>query len=287
MHQWVVSPGKLNLFLYVTGRRSDGYHYLQTLFRLLDYGDNMKFFVTKNGCIRLFNTNNNIISNNNLVIQAAKLLRKFCFRSCQKKPGVDIILHKKLPIGSGLGGGSSNAATTLMILNQEWRCFLEKKVLMRLGLMLGADIPVFINGYSAFSEGIGEKLVSIFLPERWYLIIIPPIYINTTWVFDVYRSAFNYYSPYRSVEKLLNTPFSNDLEPIVKNMFPEIKKYFFYLSNYASARLTGTGACIFFEFYNRYLACQSQKYLPNWIKSIVVRGIYISPVHQILSKIKI
>lgn len=280
--QWP-SPGKLNLFLYITGRRLNGYHYLQTLFQLIDYGDTIEFLITGNGKIRLFNTMNNIILHDNLIIRAATLLHNYCFGSQKKILGVDIILNKVLPIGSGLGGGSSNAATTLVILNQKWKCYLTKKVLMNLGLMLGADVPLFIYGFSAFGESFGQKLTSISIPKRWYLIIMPPISIKTVYIFNKYK-LFGYYSLYRPTRILLTTVFKNDFDPIVRQLFPEIKIYFKYLSQYALARLTGTGSCIFAEFYSEQLALKIQGFLPSWIKSIVVKGVQTSPLYKILSK---
>ncbi|WP_159715486.1 4-(cytidine 5'-diphospho)-2-C-methyl-D-erythritol kinase [Blochmannia endosymbiont of Camponotus nipponensis] len=278
-YQWP-SPGKINLFLYIIGRRLDGYHYLQTLFQFIDYGDTIKISVTNSGKIRLFTAMKSLIYCNNLIIQAAKLLQHYCWPN--KKPvfGADIFIDKVLPIGSGLGGASSNAATTLLILNQKWRCYLNKNVLMDLGLMLGADVPVFIYGHSTFAEGIGDILTPVSLPEKWYLIIVPPISISTSWVFQMYKLRNYCYSPYRSMRELLSMSFRNDFEKIIKEIFPEINIYFTCLSQFTLARLTGTGSCIFSEFNTEYLAYQVQSYLPLWIKSIVTRGINLSPLHQ-------
>lgn len=277
MYQWP-SPGKLNLFLYITGRYANGYHHLQTLFQLIDYGDTIEFFITFNNKIRLINTIEEIENHNNLIIKAAQLLHNYC-KLYKKKLGVDIFLHKFLPIGSGLGGGSSNAATTLIVLNKKWKCYLKKSVLMHLGLMLGADVPVFIHGFSSFGTGIGNKLVPINLPKKWYLIIMPSIKISTRKIFNIFY-LFHKYSPKYSMHQLLQIPFYNALEPIVKKMFPEIIIYFDYLSQYTTVRLTGTGACMFAEFRTEHLAYKVQGYLPSWIKSVVVPGVFISPLHQ-------
>ncbi|URJ28407.1 4-(cytidine 5'-diphospho)-2-C-methyl-D-erythritol kinase [Candidatus Blochmannia vicinus (nom. nud.)] len=282
-YQWP-SPGKLNLFLHITGYRANDYHYLQTLFQFIDYGDSIEVLVTDTGKVRLFTQMDGLMYRNNLVVRAAKLLQYYCWPNKKSALGADIFLNKVLPIGSGLGGASSNAATVLMILNQQWRCYLNKNILMRLGLMLGSDVPVFIYGYSAFAEGVGNVLTPVFIPEKWYLLVIPPISINTSWVFQVYKLKNRFYSPYRSMRDLLSASFSNDLEEIVKEIAPEIKVYFNYLSQYASTRLTGTGSCIFSEFNTEYLAYQVQSYLPSWIKSIVTRGINLSPLHQKLLK---
>ncbi|WHL24779.1 MAG: 4-(cytidine 5'-diphospho)-2-C-methyl-D-erythritol kinase [Candidatus Blochmannia vicinus] len=274
------SPGKLNLFLYITGYRVNDYHYLQTLFQFIDYGDSIEVLVTDSGRVRLFTEMDDLVHCDNLIVRAAKLLQDYCWPDKKSLFGADIFLNKVLPIGSGLGGASSNAATVLMILNQQWRCYLNKNILMRLGLMLGSDVPFFIYGYSAFAEGIGDVLTPVFIPEKWYLLVIPPINISTSWVFQMYKLKNRFYSPYRSMQELLSVSFSNDFEEIVKEVFPEIKIYFKHLSQYASARITGTGSCIFSEFNTEYLAYQVQSYLPSWIKSIVTRGINLSPLHQ-------
>lgn len=276
------SPGKINLFLYVIGRRVDNYHILQTLFQFIDYGDSIEIFTTNTGKIRLFTTTEKIKYNDNLIIRAAKLLQNYCWKNV-KKLGADIFLCKRLPIGSGLGGASSNAATVLIALNYQWKCYLHRKVLMRLGLMLGADVPIFIYGISSFAEGIGATLTPIFMLEKWYLIIVPPICISTSFVFNIYN-LYRCYSIRRSIKELLITLFYNDFELIIRRIFPEINIYFSYLSQYASARLTGTGSCIFAEFKNENLAYQIQSYLPSWINSIVTKGVNISPLHHKLSQ---
>lgn len=282
IYRWP-SPGKLNLFLYIIGRRADNYHTLQTLFQFVDYGDSIEILTTNTGEIRLFSTTKKMQYSNNLIIKAAKLLKYYC-HSNNKTLGADIFLHKILPIGSGLGGASSNAATVLMVLNYQWRCYLSNSVLMRLGLMLGADVPVFIYGISSFAEGIGEMLTPVRIPEKWYIIIIPPINIHTAFIFKMYTFLYSHYSLNRSIEELLRIPFHNDFELIVKQVFPTIKIYFAYLSQYTLTRLTGTGSCIFSEFKNEYLAFQAQSSLPSWMNSIVTKGMNISPLHCKLLK---
>lgn len=281
IYQWP-SPGKINLFLYVTGLRMNNYHILQTLFQFVDYGDSIEIFVTNTGQIRLFSTMEQVKYNDNLIVRAAKLLQDYCWPD-KKIFGADIFLHKILPIGSGLGGASSNAATVLMVLNYQWRCQLNIKTLMYLGLKLGADVPIFIYGISSFAEGVGATLTPISMPEKWYLIIIPPINVNTAFMFKMYKLN-GCYSLNRSIRDLLTISFHNDFELIVKRIFSEINIYFLYLSQYAPARLTGTGSCIFSEFKNERLAYQVQSYLPSWINSIVVKGINISPLHHKFKK---
>lgn len=282
-YQWP-SPGKLNLFLYVTGNRhTDNYHFLQTLFQFIDYGDTIEILTTNTGKIRLFNKEEKIKKcDNNLIVRAAKLLQNYCWPN-KKVLGADIFIHKTLPMGSGLGGVSSNAATVLMVLNYQWRCYLNRKILMRLGLMLGADVPIFIYGMSSFAEGIGATFTPVFVPERWYLIIIPSININTSFIFKIYK-LYCHYSLNRSIQELLTISFNNDFELLVRKIFPEINIYFDCLSQYALARLTGTGSCIFSEFRNEYFAYQVKSYLPSWINSVIVKGINISPLHHKLSK---
>lgn len=281
IYRWP-SPGKLNLFLYIIGRRADDYHVIQTLFQFIDYGDSIEIFITNTGKIRLFTTKEIIQCDDNLIVRAAKLLQHYCWAT-KKKFGADIFLYKKLPIGSGLGGASSNAATVLMVLNYQWRCYLNKNILMRLGLMLGADVPIFIYGFSSFAEGIGATLTPIFIPEKWYLIIVPPINMNTAFVFRMYK-LYCRYSLNRPIKELLTISFHNDFEVIVKRIFPEINVYFAYLSQYMPARLTGTGSCIFSEFKNEHLAYQVQSYLPSWMNSIVTKGMNISLLHHKLLK---
>lgn len=277
IYRWP-SPGKLNLFLYVIGRRIDNYHILQTLFQFIDYGDYIEIFVTNTGKIRFFTTMNKTEFNDNLIIKAAKLLQNYCWPE-KKIFGADIFLHKILPIGSGLGGGSSNAATVLMVLNYQWKCYLNKKILMYLGSLLGADVPIFIHGTSSFATGIGTVLIPVSIPEKWYLIVIPPININTAFMFKMY-TFYGRYSSSCSLKTLLIQSFSNDFELIVRKIFPQINIYFLYLSQYISVRLTGTGSCIFSEFKNEQLAYRVQSYLPIWINSIVVKGVNISPLHR-------
>lgn len=279
-YQWP-SPGKLNLFLYVTGyRQADNYHFLQTLFQFIEYGDSIEIFVTNTGQIRLFINTQDMMHhiNDNLILRAAKLLQNYCWPN-QKIFGADIFLHKILPIGSGLGGASSNAATVLVALNYQWRCFLNKKTLMHLGLMLGADVPIFIHGISSFAEGIGATFTSLILPEKWYLIVMPTININTAFVFNVY-DLYCRYSLYRSMQVLLMTPFHNDCEYIVRKIFPDMNTYFMCLSQFTLAKLTGTGSCIFSAFNHECLAYHVQSLLPSWMKSIVTKGVNISPLYK-------
>lgn len=275
--EWL-SPAKLNLFLYITGRRYDGYHCVQTLFQLLDYGDVITITPTKDGRIRLLTPINSVADKDNLIIRAARYLQIYCWPKANAcTPGVDISLKKVLPIGGGLGGASSNTATVLVALNHAWQCGLTLETLAHLGLNLGADVPVFVRGHSAFAEGIGEQLQPVNLLEKWYLVAMPPICITTTSVFnnpDLKRD-----SSYRSFEQLLATPFHNVCESLVIKHFNIVKQHLLWLLKYAPARITGTGSCAFAEFDTEKSARKVQILAPLWMRTIIARGVNVSPLH--------
>ncbi|AKC60510.1 4-(cytidine 5'-diphospho)-2-C-methyl-D-erythritol kinase [Blochmannia endosymbiont of Camponotus (Colobopsis) obliquus] len=275
------SPAKLNLFLHIIRRRSDGYHVLQTLFHFLNYGDTIKIIPTSDGKICLFNSIIQIQNKHNLIIRAAKLLQFYCWPK-GNAPGANIYLYKILPIGSGLGGGSSNAATVLVALNQQWRTKLSLKILAKLGLMLGTDIPAFIYGKTSIVEGIGNILTPINYPKKWYLILMIPINISTKLIFSIFKLKHN--KTKHSIIQLLNQPFYNEFEPLVKKMFPIIEQHLIWLSQYTLSRLTGTGSCIFAEFQDKSSAIKVQKLLPMQTRSIISEGTNISPLHQRLSQ---
>ncbi|MFT8229845.1 MAG: 4-(cytidine 5'-diphospho)-2-C-methyl-D-erythritol kinase [Enterobacterales bacterium] len=278
IRQWL-SPAKINIFLSITGRRLDGYHYIQTLFQFLNYSDVLTIITTYNGRIRFLNKNININEKDNLIIKAARLLQKYYWNiNSSNVLGANIKIKKIIPIGSGLGGGSSNAATTLLALNRHWNCKIDIDSLANLGLMLGADVPVFIYGKSAFAQGIGDKLTFINLQENWYLIAIPPISINTKIIFNDPKLKRN--SKKRSLSCILNEPFYNDCEETVIKRFFIIKKYLMCLLKYAPFRLTGTGACMFAEFNSIFHANKIKKKIPKWINVILVKGSNISPLHK-------
>lgn len=243
------SPAKLNLFLYITGRRADGYHNLQTLFQFLDYGDQLRFQVNNSDDIDLLTPIAQVNKQDNLIIKAANRLYLYA-KQQQRLPanfhcGVDISIDKKLPLGGGLGGGSSNAAITLMALNQLWQLDLTQAELMSIGLTLGADVPIFVYGHAAFAQGVGEQLQIAQPPEYWYLICKPPITISTA---DIFNSAqLKRDSVTRSYADLLSSPFSNDCEATVREAYPAVDRLLKQLACYAPARLTGTGACVFAE----------------------------------------
>lgn len=272
------SPAKLNLFLYITGRRSDGYHDLQTLFQFLDYSDTLNFKIRNDGDIRLLTPIEGVPDEQNLIVRAAKRLKQHS--NCPL--GVDISLNKILPMGGGLGGGSSNAATVLVALNYLWKCHLSVEQLCHIGLELGADVPVFIHGHAAFAEGVGEKFQPAFPEEKWYLVAHPGIHIPTPTIFSDPELIRN--TPKRSLSDLLNTPFSNDCEPIARKRFPEVEQLISWLLEYAPSRLTGTGACVFAEFTSQESALNVLKKAPEWLHGFVARGLNTSPLQTVLSR---
>ncbi len=236
-------PAKLNLFLYINGKRQDGYHELQTLFQFVDFGDWLDIEVREDNEICLTPELPSLKKNeDNLVYRAAKLLQQKT--NCAL--GANLTLDKILPMGSGLGGGSSNAATALVALNYLWNTQLSTKQLAKLGLMLGADVPIFVHGHAAFAEGVGEKITYCEPKEKWYVVLKPNVSISTATVFsdpDLIRNT-----PKQSLEQLLNQKYANDCEKVVLNHYPEVEEILHRLLQYAPSRLTGTGACVFAEF---------------------------------------
>ncbi len=247
----LLSPAKLNLFLHITGRRDDGYHELQTLFQLLDYGDTLHFAQRQDDQITLTPAITGVKYEDNLIIQAALALKKYILAhpdivANANLSGVDISIDKKLPMGGGLGGGSSNAATTLVALNHLWGADLSSPTLCNIGLTLGADVPVFINGHSAWAEGIGEKLQNIELPEQWFIVIKPDCHVPTADIFSIEELTRD--SLAITVAAFFEQGGKNDCENVVCQRYPEVKKAIKWLSNFSDAKLTGTGACVFAAF---------------------------------------
>ncbi|HCB1915776.1 TPA: 4-(cytidine 5'-diphospho)-2-C-methyl-D-erythritol kinase [Citrobacter braakii] len=276
------SPAKLNLFLYITGQRADGYHTLQTLFQFLDYGDTIGIALRSDGEIRLLTPVEGVAHEDNLIVRAARLLMKAASESDRlpKGSGVDISIEKRLPMGGGLGGGSSNAATVLVALNHLWQCGLSVDELAGLGLTLGADVPVFVRGHAAFAEGVGEILTPVEPEEKWYLVAHPGVSIPTPVIFkdpDLPRNT-----PKRSIKTLLKCEFSNDCEVIARKRFREVDAALSWLLEYAPSRLTGTGACVFAEFDTESRARQVLEQAPEWLKGFVAKGVNLSPLHRAL-----
>jgi len=276
------SPAKLNLFLYITGQRADGYHTLQTLFQFLDYGDTLDIAPRGDGEIRLLTPVEGVAHEDNLIVRAARLLMKAASESNRlpQGSGADISIEKRLPMGGGLGGGSSNAATVLVALNHLWQCGLSVDELAALGLTLGADVPVFVRGHAAFAEGVGEILTPVEPEEKWYLVAHPGVSIPTPVIFkdpDLPRNT-----PKRSIKTLLKCEFGNDCEVIARKRFREVDAALSWLLEYAPSRLTGTGACVFAEFDTESRARQVLEQAPEWLKGFVAKGVNLSPLHRAL-----
>ncbi|CAH6066650.1 4-diphosphocytidyl-2-C-methyl-D-erythritol kinase [Citrobacter freundii] len=276
------SPAKLNLFLYITGQHADGYHSLQTLFQFLDYGDTIDIALRGDGEIRLLTPVEGVAHEDNLIVRAARLLMKVASESNRlpKGSGADISIDKRLPMGGGLGGGSSNAATVLVALNHLWQCGLSIDELAALGLTLGADVPVFVRGHAAFAEGVGEILTPVEPEEKWYLVAHPGVSIPTPVIFNDPDLPRN--TPKRSIKTLLKCEFGNDCEVIARKRFREVDAALSWLLEYAPSRLTGTGACVFAEFDTESRARQVLEQAPEWLKGFVAKGVNLSPLHRAL-----
>jgi|TARA_B110000483_G_scaffold228058_1_gene290465 4-diphosphocytidyl-2-C-methyl-D-erythritol kinase len=267
----VLSPAKLNLFLHVLGRRPDGYHNLQTLFQLLDFGDEMTFSNNESGIIGLSIQNNigaPLPMDSNLVVKAAKRLRTIANRP---NLGAHITLTKNIPQGAGLGGGSSNAASTLTALNTLWDLNLSTAKLCEIGITLGADVPVFLNGKTAWGEGIGEKLEAIELKQRWYLVVTPPCQVSTKEIFCHQQLTRN--SPAIKMSDFLAGRSHNDCEAITSELYPEVAKTLVLLRKFSESKMTGTGSSLFVEFKSEVEAMATLAKLPKSLQVFVAKGI--------------
>ncbi|EGQ8473662.1 4-(cytidine 5'-diphospho)-2-C-methyl-D-erythritol kinase [Vibrio cholerae] len=271
------SPAKLNLFLYITGRRANGYHNLQTLFQFLDHGDELTITANHSGNITLSPALADVALEDNLIYKAAMALKN----AAQSPLGADIQLHKVLPMGGGIGGGSSNAATTLVALNYLWQTGLNDDQLAEIGLALGADVPVFTRGFAAFAEGVGEELSAVEPEEKWYLVVRPAVSIATKDIFTHPQLMRN--TPKRDLASLLATPYENDCEKIVRSLYPEVDKQLSWLLQYAPSRLTGTGSCVFAEFSSRKDAQAVFAQLSDNVLAFVAQGRNVSPLRKTLA----
>lgn len=270
------APAKLNLFLHVTGRRQDGYHLLQTVFQLIDYSDLLHFEVRNDNLIRRTTDIQSVPEESDLIVRAAKLLRTAILAKGNStastdstRLGANIAIEKKLPMGGGLGGGSSDAATTLMALNHLWHGELSRSELMALGLQLGADVPFFLFGRNAFAEGIGETLQALDTPDLWFVIIEPGVAVPTALIFSSPELT-------RETKPVKMTDFSiaskklfgkNDLEPVAAKQFPDIANAIKWLSIYGEARMSGSGACVFCGFTQENQADEVLNLVPHHWKA--------------------
>ena len=280
------APAKLNLFLHVTGKRADGYHLLQTVFQLIGLADTLHFTLRHDGQIRRITAMPGIEENQDLAVRAACLLQDETWRRTGKKPGADIAIEKRLPAGGGLGGGSSDAATTLMALNSLWQTGLDKTELMRLGLRLGADVPFFIFGCNAFAEGIGEILTPVQTPESWFVVVDPGEKVPTSAIFASKELT-------RNTEKIKIEDFlghsdenrlfgKNDLQSVAEKCYPSVAQAARWLGRQANARMTGSGACVFARVKSEEQADRILQQIPEPWKGWKTKGLKQHPLDAIL-----
>ena len=268
------APAKLNLFLHVVGRRPDGYHLLQTLFRFIDLNDTLHFTLRRDGAVHRLKVLDAVPEEQDLCVRAARLLQ----RETGCKFGVDIAVGKHIPMGGGLGGGSSDAATTLMALNRLWGLELTRERLMQLGLQLGADVPVFVFGENAFAEGVGEKLQAYPVGDAWYVVLIPPVHVPTAEVFghpDLTRDTISL-----KIRALSTAQLHNDLQPVVCKLYPPVAEHLAWLQQFAPAMMTGSGACVFAAFAGEEEARKLIAQMPPGMHGVVARGLQRHPMHD-------
>lgn len=268
------APAKLNLFLHITGRRSDGYHQLQTVFQFLDIHDDVFLKVNPDGEILASHRHPGFDEENDLTLRAARILQ--AETGCRS--GVEIELVKNLPVGGGIGGGSSDAATVLLALNYLWDTGLSQQELAHLGLQLGADVPVFIHGQACWAEGVGEEIQPVELPEPVYLLVYPKVHVSTGQIFSAAELTRNT-SPIKIADFLAGQT-RNDCEAVVRAQVPEVDEAMRWLDQYAPARLTGTGSCVYAEFDSHQLAQQAADQLRQDWQTWVTRGCNQSLMHK-------
>ena len=275
------APAKLNLFLHVVGRRADGYHLLQTLFRFIDLNDTLHFTLRTDGEVHRINALEGVPPEQDLCVRAARLLQQET--GC--KLGVDIELEKRIPMGGGLGGGSSDAATTLLALNRLWGLGLSRQHLMQLGLSLGADVPVFVFGENAFAEGVGEQLQPYPLPEAWYVVLCPPVHVPTAQIFTHPELTRNTIS--MTMRALPKGPdfrvgglkgLKNDLQTVACMLYPAVSEHLAWLAKFAPALMTGSGACVFAEFATEAEARAVLQRMPSNMRGFVAQGLQQHPL---------
>ncbi len=280
--QSFLAPAKINLFLHITGQRADGYHLLQTVFRLLELYDTIKLKPTTDGVVKRVNDVDGVLAEQDLCVRAAKLLQQHT----QCPLGVDILVEKHIPMGGGLGGGSSDAATVLLALNSLWQLNLSRKELMSLGLKLGADVPFFIFGKNAWAEGVGEQLTEINLRDSYYVVLNPNIHVSTAQIFANKQLTKNTnpktMSDFSGTAKLtasnLSADFINDLEKIVCSEYPAVLDCLNWLSQFGDARMSGSGASVFLEVVDEKTAVDICNQKPKSIQGFVAKGLNQHPL---------
>ncbi len=267
------APAKLNLFLHIIGRRADGYHLLQTVFRLLDFGDDVRISTNTSGRIQRAQPIPGVPEEQDITLRAAKLLQQVTGCSL----GADIAVEKRIPMGGGLGGGSSDAATVLLALNRLWRLELSRTRMMELGLQLGADVPVFVFGQNAWGEGVGEKLQPIDLPEAWYVVLTPAVHVSTAAIFssnDLTRDTIP-----RKMAAFSKGFGQNDMQPLVCRMYPEVAKWLDWLGQFGDARMSGSGSSVFVELASQEAAETVMNSKPAEVSGFVARGLAQHPLY--------
>jgi len=270
------APAKLNLFLHVTGRRADGYHELQTLFQLLDWGDAIEIEPTDDGSVRRLDGDYDVAEQDDLAVRAAALLQ----REAGVRQGARLRVHKRVPMGAGLGGGSSDAATVLCVLNRLWACGLNDADLAALGARLGADVPVFVMGHSALAVGVGEHLEPVELGARHYLLVFPGLAISTGAIFadpDLKRDS----EPISRAEALAGGG-RNDCEPVVRQRHPRVAEVMDALTSWGKPMMTGTGSAVFLPMASREQANSAARDIKTLYNVRAVSGVDRSPLHRVL-----
>lgn len=266
------APAKLNLMLRITGRRADGYHLLQTVFRFIDFGDTMRLRVRRDGVIAQVRPLPGVAAADDLSVRAARALQVAAGTGL----GADIAIEKRLPLGGGLGGGSSDAATTLLALNHLWGTGLSRKRLQELALPLGADVPVFIYGQTALAGGVGEILTPLPVAPAWYLVLVPPVTVATAGIFQHPELK-------RDSEPIkiqgFSEPAGNDLEPLVCRLYPEVARHLAWLRSIGGAQMTGSGACVFAAFADESGAQRALRACPSDMFGFVARGLDVHPLY--------
>lgn len=273
------APAKLNLMLHILGRRADGYHELQTLFQFLDHGDELSFALREDGEIRLHTEIDNVPHDSNLIVRAARKLQQLTGSPL----GADIWLHKVLPMGGGIGGGSSDAATTLLALDHLWQTGCSEDQLAELGLGLGADVPVFVRGHAAFAEGVGEKLTPVDPEEPWYVVLVPQVSVSTAEIFS--HPLLTRDSKPIKVRPVPKGNSRNDCQAVVEQSYPEVRNSLNLLNKFTDARLTGTGSCVFGAFPDKAEADKVLALLAETQTGFVAKGSNVSMLHRELRKL--
>lgn len=274
------APAKLNLFLHITGVREDGYHNLQTIFQLLDYSDEVTLLRRDDGVIRRTEGLAEVKPSDDLIVKAAQALKRYTGTTY----GADVGVIKRLPVGGGIGGGSSDAATTLLGLNALWECHLTTDELLDIAVTLGADVPVFVAGHSAWAEGIGDQLTPMELPAIWFLVLHPGVFVSTAKLFSSEVLTRN-----KSILKMrdfTDTDIENVFEVIVREQHPEVDLSLNWLSQFSAARMTGTGSCIFAGFNSFEEAEKVLKKVPVKWKGFVAKAVNVSPVFEAINQYK-